>query len=86
MSVKIRMTRQGAKKAPYYRIVATDSRSARDGRFLEQLGVYDPTREPPEFRYDEVRLAHWLKHGAIPSDTLRTLLKRAQRAAAKSPA
>lgn len=86
MSVKIRMTRQGAKKVPYYRIVATDSRSPRDGRFLEQLGVYDPTREPPEFRYDEARLAHWLKHGATPSDTLRTLLKRAQRAAAKTSA
>jgi small subunit ribosomal protein S16 len=83
MSVKIRLARQGAKKAPFYRIVATDSRSPRDGRFIEQLGVYDPTREPPEFRYDEARMQHWLSHGATPSDTIRELLKRAQRQAEK---
>lgn len=86
MAVKIRLARQGAKKAPFYRIVATDSRSARDGRFIEQIGVYDPTREPAEFRYDEARMAHWLKSGATPSDTVRELLKKAQReAAAKQP-
>jgi small subunit ribosomal protein S16 len=82
MSVKIRLARQGAKKSPFYRVVATDTRSARDGRFIEQLGVYDPTREPAEFRYDEARMAHWLKVGARPSDTIRELLKKAQRAAA----
>jgi small subunit ribosomal protein S16 len=82
MSVKIRLARQGAKKAPFYRIVATESRSKRDGRHIEQLGVYDPTREPPEFRYDEMRMTHWLKKGAEPSDTIRELLKKAEREAA----
>lgn len=82
MSVKIRMTRAGAKKSPFYRIVATDTRNPRDGRFIEQLGVYDPTRTPVEFRYDEERVKHWLKVGAEPSDTIRELLKRAERAAA----
>lgn len=80
MSVKIRLARQGAKKAPFYRIVAAESRSPRDGGHIEQLGVYDPTREPPEFRYDEVRMSHWLKVGAQPSDTIRELLKKAERA------
>jgi len=82
MSVKIRLARAGAKKAPFYRIVATDSRSPRDGRFIEQLGVYDPTRNPTEFRYDEGRMKHWLGVGAKPSDTIRELLKKAERAAA----
>ncbi len=82
MSVKIRLSRQGAKKAPFYRIVATDSRSPRDGRHIEQLGVYDPTREPPELRYDEARVAHWMSHGAQASDTIRELFKKAERAAA----
>jgi small subunit ribosomal protein S16 len=84
MSVKIRLARQGAKKSPFYRVVATDTRSARDGRFIEQLGVYDPTREPAEFRYDEARMSHWLGVGAKPSDTIRELLKKSQRAAAAS--
>jgi small subunit ribosomal protein S16 len=82
MSVKIRLARYGAKKTPFYRIVATDKRAPRDGRHIEQLGIYDPCREPPEFRYDEERMSHWLKHGAVPSDTIRELLKKAQRAAA----
>jgi ribosomal protein S16 len=56
MSVKIRLARAGAKKSAFYRIVATDTRSPRDGRFIEQLGVYDPTREPPEFRVDQARV------------------------------
>jgi small subunit ribosomal protein S16 len=81
MSVKIRLARQGAKKSPFYRVVATDSRSPRDGRFIEQIGVYDPTRDPAEFRYDEARLKHWLGEGAQPSDTIRELLKKAERAA-----
>lgn len=86
MAVKIRMTRQGAKKAPFYRIVAADSRSPRDGRFIEQLGVYDPTRDPVEIRIDEERMAHWLKNGAKPSDTVRELLKRYKRQAAQKTA
>jgi small subunit ribosomal protein S16 len=84
MSVKIRLARQGAKKAPFYRIVATDKRSPRDGRHIEQIGIYDPNRNPPEFRYDEERMAHWLKHGATASDTVRELLKKAEKAAAEA--
>ena len=83
MSVKIRLARQGAKKTPFYRVVATDSRKPRDGRFIEQIGIYDPTRDPPEFRFDEVRMTHWLKVGAEPSDTVSELLKKARRAAEK---
>ncbi len=86
MSVKIRLARQGAKKSPFYRIVATESRNPRDGGHIEQIGVYDPTRQPPEFRYDEARMDHWLKVGAEPSDTVRELLKRAKRAAAEKTA
>ena len=85
MSVKIRLARQGAKKSPFYRIVATEAHSPRDGAHIEQLGIYDPTRQPPEFRYDEVRMAHWLKMGAKASDTVRELLKKAQREAAAKP-
>ena len=82
MSVKIRLARQGAKKNPFYRIVATESRSPRDGAHIEQLGIYDPNRNPAEFRYDEARMSHWLSKGAQPSDTIRELLKKAERAAA----
>lgn len=80
MSVKIRLARQGAKKSPFYRIVAADTKSPRDGRHIEQLGVFDPTRNPPEFRYDEVRMTHWLSKGAQPSDTIRELLNREAKA------
>jgi small subunit ribosomal protein S16 len=81
MAVTIRLTRAGGKKVPFYRVVAADSRSPRDGRFIEQLGVYDPLREPIEFRVDEPRLAHWLKVGALPSQTVGQLLRRQRRAA-----
>jgi small subunit ribosomal protein S16 len=81
MSVTIRLTRAGTKKVPYYRVVAADHRSPRDGRFIEQLGVYDPLREPVEFRVNEERLAHWLKVGALPSQTVGELLKRQKQAA-----
>ena len=83
MSVTIRLTRAGTKKVPYYRVVAADHRSPRDGRFIEQLGVYDPLREPVEFRVNEERLQHWLKVGALPSQTVGELLRRQKRAAAK---
>ena len=86
MSVKIRLARQGAKKSPFYRIVAAESHGPRDGSHIEQIGIYDPRRNPAEFRYDEARMAHWLKVGAQPSDTVRELLKRSQREAAKTPA
>jgi small subunit ribosomal protein S16 len=81
MSVTIRLTRAGTKKVPYYRVVAADHRSPRDGRFIEQLGVYDPLREPVEFRVDEERLQHWLKVGALPSQTVGELLRRQKNAA-----
>jgi small subunit ribosomal protein S16 len=75
MSVTIRLTRAGSKKVPFYRVVAADSRSPRDGRFIEQLGVYDPLRDPPEFRVDSDRLTHWLSVGALPSQTVGELLR-----------
>jgi len=84
MSVTIRLTRAGTKKVPYYRVVAADHRAPRDGRFIEQLGVYDPLREPVEFRVDEQRLAHWLSVGALPSQTVGELLKRQKQAAKAS--
>jgi small subunit ribosomal protein S16 len=86
MSVTIRLTRAGSKKVPFYRIVAADHRAPRDGRFIEQLGVYDPIREPIEFRIDAQRLAHWLSVGALPSETVGQLLRRQKRDAAKAAA
>ena len=79
MSVMIRLARQGSKKKPFYRIVATDKRSPRDGRFIEQIGYFDPRK--PDFKLDQARYAHWLSHGALPSDTLRNHVKRAAKAA-----
>jgi small subunit ribosomal protein S16 len=86
MSVTIRLTRAGSKKVPFYRVVAADHRSPRDGRFIEQLGVYDPLRDPVEFRVDEQRLTHWLSVGAVPSETVGQLLRRQKQAAAAAPA
>jgi small subunit ribosomal protein S16 len=82
MAVTIRLTRAGGKKVPFYRVVAADTRSPRDGRFIEQLGVYDPLRDPVEFRVDEQRLQHWLKVGALPSQTVSELIRRQKKAAA----
>jgi small subunit ribosomal protein S16 len=82
MAVTIRLTRAGGKKVPFYRVVAADTRSPRDGRFIEQLGVYDPIRDPVEFRVDEQRIQHWLKVGALPSQTVSELLRRQKKAAA----
>lgn len=82
MAVTIRLTRAGGKKVPFYRVVAADRRSPRDGRFIEQLGVYDPLRDPVEFRVDAERLQHWLDKGALPSQTIAELLRRQRRAAA----
>jgi small subunit ribosomal protein S16 len=87
MSVTIRLTRAGSKKVPFYRVVAADSRSPRDGRFIEQLGVYDPLRDPPEVRIDQDRLKHWLSVGALPSQTVGELVRDLRhRAAAAAPA
>lgn len=79
MAVHLRLQRFGAKKRPYYRIVAADSRAPRDGRFLEQLGTYDPMKDPQEIRFTTDRLDHWLSVGACPSDTVRSLIKRYRR-------
>jgi small subunit ribosomal protein S16 len=72
----IRMRREGAKKQPFFRLVVTESPSPRDGKFIESLGVYDPTTVPESLRVDRERLAHWLKSGARPSDTVRTIVAR----------
>ncbi|HET6150754.1 MAG TPA: 30S ribosomal protein S16 [Polyangia bacterium] len=82
MSVTIRLTRAGSKKVPFYRVVAADSRSPRDGRFIEQLGVYDPLREPPEFRIKAERVQYWISHGALPSQTVGELLNVLKKTAA----
>ena len=80
MAVKIRLARYGAKKAPFYRVVATDSRSPRDGRFIEKLGVYDPLQSPPEIRLNNERIDYWMSVGAKASDTVKGLMKRAKAA------
>ena len=74
--VKIRLRRMGAKKAPFYRIVVADSRSPRDGRFIEEIGTYNPMLEPSEFKVDADKVREWMKNGAQPTDTVKTLLKK----------
>ena len=74
--VKIRLRRMGAKKAPYYRVVVADSRYPRDGRFIEEIGTYDPNKEPSEIKIDAERAQEWIKTGAQPTDTVRALLKK----------
>ena len=87
MAVHIRLTRAGAKKHPFYRIVVADQRSPRGGRFLENIGSYDPTREPVHLHIDDVRLTYWRSHGALPSATVdRLIKKRAKDAAAAAGA
>lgn len=76
--VKLRLTRKGAKKAPFYRVIATDSRSPRDGRFLEQIGTYDPMKEPAELKLDLLRVEYWISQGAQASDTVARLIKKAR--------
>ena len=75
--VKIRLRRMGAKKSPFYRIVVADSRYLRDGRFIEQLGTYNPLVEPAEVKVDAERAQAWIKTGAQPTDTVKRLLKQA---------
>ena len=77
MAVRIRLKRMGAKKAPFYRIVVADARSPRDGRFIEEVGYYNPTKEPAELKVNEELAQKWLKNGAQPSDTVKALLKKA---------
>lgn len=76
MSVKIRLNRQGAKKNPFYRIVVADSRKARDGRFIEILGNYDPSKTPAAINVDEDKVLDWMSKGAQPTDTVRSLLSK----------
>lgn len=77
MAVKLRLKRMGAKKDPFYRIVAADSRYPRDGRFIEALGYYNPTTNPAEIKIDETLALKWLGEGAQPSDTVRNLFSQA---------
>jgi small subunit ribosomal protein S16 len=86
MAVHIRLSRSGAKKRPFYRIIVTDHRSPQGGRFLENIGTYDPTREPTHFVIDQERLAFWQSRGAQSSQTVDQLLKRQARVAAAQAA
>ena len=74
--VSMRLMRFGGKKSPYYRIVVSDSRSPRDGRFIEQVGTYDPKKDPAEVRFKEAKAVQWLKKGVQPTPTVRQLLIR----------
>ena len=74
MAVKIRLKRMGAKKAPFYRVVVADSRSPRDGRFIENIGTYNPLVTPAEIKIDEEAAIKWLNNGAIPTDTVKNIL------------
>jgi small subunit ribosomal protein S16 len=76
MAVKIRLRRMGSKKRPFYRVVVADSRRARDGRFIENLGYYNPCVEPADLKINDERARHWLQCGAQPSDTAAALLKK----------
>lgn len=76
MAVKIRMTRMGAKKKPFYRLVVADSRSPRDGKFIEQIGYYNPISEPAQIKIDEEKAVKWLNDGAQPTETVKALFKK----------
>ena len=77
MSVKIRLKRIGAKKAPFYRVVVADSRYPRDGRFIEEIGYYNPLTLPAEIKIDSEKAQNWIKNGAQPTETVKSLLKKA---------
>ncbi len=81
MAVVLRLSRAGTHKAPFYHVVATDSRKPRDGRYLEDVGVFDPTRKPERIELKAERVEYWLKAGARPSQTVAMVLKRARKAA-----
>jgi small subunit ribosomal protein S16 len=86
MAVHIRLARAGAKKRPFYRVVVTDHRSPRGGRFLENIGTYDPAKDPGLFVIDRARLEYWTGHGATASDTVDRLIKKDGKAAAAKAA
>lgn len=77
MATRIRLKRLGAKKKPFYRIVVADSRAPRDGRFIEEIGFYNPNVDPAEIKVDAEKAEKWLKSGALPTDTVRSLFKKA---------
>ena len=76
MAVKIRLRRMGAKKAPFYRVIVADSRDPRDGKFVEEIGYYNPLTEPADIKIDADKAEAWLKKGAQPTDTVKALLKK----------
>lgn len=76
MAVKIRLRRMGAKKAPFYRIVVADSRYPRDGRFIEEIGYYNPLQDPPVIKIDAEKAAKWIANGAQPTDTVKAIFKK----------
>ncbi len=76
MAVKIRLKRIGAKKSPFYRVVIADSRSPRDGKFIEEIGTYNPLKNPAEVNIDDEKAIKWLQNGAQPTDTVKVLLKK----------
>ena len=76
MAVKIRLRRLGAKRAPFYRVVVADSRYPRDGRFIEEIGYYDPTKDPADVKIDAEKAKKWIANGAQPTDTVKALLKK----------
>ena len=76
MAVKIRLARHGAKKRPFYRIVVADSESPRDGRFLENVGTYNPLSDPADISLKQERIKYWIEKGAIPTDTVKSILKK----------
>ena len=78
MAVKIRLRRMGAKKAPFYRVVVADSRYPRDGRFIEEIGYYNPMTNPAEVKINAEKAEAWLKNGAQPTETVKTLLKKSE--------
>ena len=84
--VVIRLARHGAKKTPVYRVVAADARSRRDGRFIEQIGYYDPMKDPFDLKLDLARVDHWLSVGAQPSDTVTRLIAKARDGHGQAPA
>ncbi|MBQ4474482.1 MAG: 30S ribosomal protein S16 [Lachnospiraceae bacterium] len=76
MAVKIRLKRMGQKKAPFYRVVVADARAPRDGRFIEEIGTYDPSKEPSAFAVDAEKVKNWIANGAQPTETVGKLLKK----------
>ena len=78
MAVKIRLKRLGAKKSPFYRVVVADERSPRDGKFIEEIGYYNPLTDPVDIKIDAEKATKWIKNGAQPTDTVRALLKKTE--------